>query len=198
MPLFAHVRGEGVPEWCEYLRLDASEPLRAGLKYLEKTGDTLFDRASLRTRSHELTPAAALDRLQNGSPSAQLAALWQIRKDGPAGAEQADLILALLEDRDEYLRTEAAWIVGEHALAPDRAPGLLADLLRSRDGRTRATAAWALGKFPSQSEELIPRLIPLLEDPDDSVVMNAATSLGLFGHRAEETAGPMLEALRGR
>ena len=190
LALFAHVRGEGVPDWCEYLRLDAAEALRAGLKYLEKTGDTLFDRASLRSRSHAITPRELVERLTSGSASAKLAALWQIKKDGPTGGEQVDAVLSLLEERDEYLRTEAAWVVGAHALAPDRSPGLLYDALRSRDGATRATAAWALGKFPAQAEETIPRLIPLLEDPEDAVVVNAAGALGLFGHRAEEADRP--------
>jgi hypothetical protein len=195
LALFAHARGEGVPEWCGDLRLDAAESLRSGLRYLERTGDTLFDRTSIRSRPRELAPAALLDRLRNGSPSARLAALWQVRKDGPAGAEQIDAVLSLLGHSDEPLRNEAVWVVGEHALAPDRAPGLLTDALRSRERMTRASAAWALGKFPARAEELVSRLIPLLEDPDGATVINAATSLGLFGHQAEEAAGPMLEAL---
>src|SRR4051794_15006737 len=131
LALFVHVRGEGVPDWCEYLRLDAADALRAGLKYLEKTGDTLFDRASLRSRSHAITPRELVERLTTGSASAKLAALWQIKKDGPTGGEQVDAVLSLLEERDEFLRTEAAWVVGAHALAPDRSPGLLYDALRS-------------------------------------------------------------------
>jgi hypothetical protein len=195
LALFAHVRGEGEPEWCEYLRLDAATALRAGLKYLEKTGDTLFDRASVRSQSRDLGPRTLVDRLRTGTPSSQLAALWQLRKDGPAGSDQVDAVLSLLDDRDECLRIEAAWIVGAHALAPDRAPGLLSDALRSRDGSTRATAAWALGQFPAQAEAIIPRLIPLLEDSEDPAVLNAAGSLGRFGLQAQEAAGTMLEAL---
>ena len=122
-------------------------------------------------------------------------ALWQIKKDGPSGAEQVDAVLSLLEERDEHLRKEAAWVVGAHALAPDRSPGLLYDALRSRDGATRATAAWALGEFPAQAEETISRLIPLLEDPHELVVVNAAGALGLFGHKAGEATAPMLGVL---
>lgn len=195
LALFAHARGEDVPEWGEDLRLDAAEPLRAGLKYLEKTGDTLFDRTSIAGRSRGSTPAAVTGLLREGSPSVRLATLWRIRKDGPAGSEQAEAVLSLLEDRDEAVRTEAAWVAGEHALAPDRAPGLLVDLLRSRAGTTRATAAWALGAFPEHAEETISRLIPVLEDPDDAVVVNAASSLGRFGFQAEEAIAPMFEAL---
>ena len=138
--------------------------LRAGLKYLEKTGDTLFDRASLRSRSHALTSRELVERLTSGSASAKLAALWQIKKDGPTGEEQVDAVLSLLEERDEYLRTEAAWVVGAHALAPDRSPGLLYDALRKprRGDACHGGLGWASSprrpRRPSHGSSLSSRI----------------------------------------
>ena len=99
-----------------------------------ETGDTLFDRTSLRSRSLALTPRELVYRLTSGTASAKLAALWQIKKDGPSGAEQVDAVLSLLEERDEYLRTEAAWVVGRPRPGPRPFAGLAARRLRSRDG----------------------------------------------------------------
>ena len=135
--------GEGVPQWSEYLparrsrgpprgaeipREDRRHPLRPGV---------VAGPIACPGRSGTRRSSTERQRLRT------LAALWQIKKDGPAGEEQVDAVLSLLEHRDESLRTEAAWVVGAHSLAPDRAPGLLFDALRSRDGATRATAAWA-------------------------------------------------------
>src|SRR5262249_4027732 len=42
LALYAFARRETKPGWASYLRPDAAEPLKSGLRYLLKTGDTLF------------------------------------------------------------------------------------------------------------------------------------------------------------
>lgn len=56
MALFAFMRHERNPEWSKYLRPDALVPLKAGLRYLEETGDSLFHPDTIRKKHARLPP----------------------------------------------------------------------------------------------------------------------------------------------
>jgi hypothetical protein len=45
LALFAYVRGEENPAWARHVCADVRAPLQAGLRYLRKTGDCLYDPA---------------------------------------------------------------------------------------------------------------------------------------------------------
>jgi hypothetical protein len=195
LALFAYVRGEQRPEWAGHLRLDASSALAAGLRYLEKTEDTLFHPLTVRRRPRELSIPALVETLLSGTPSARLAALWQLRPRVPADPDLLEAVLSRLQDQDEDIRAEAASLVGEHGLAPDRAPALLGQALSRAHGDSRAAIAWAMSHLKSRGEEVVPQLITLLEDSDDLTVHHAASALGEFGPQARSAALPLLDAL---
>ncbi len=45
LALFAHVRGEDAPPWAGHLCADVRSPFRSGLRFLQKTGASLYDGA---------------------------------------------------------------------------------------------------------------------------------------------------------
>ena len=195
LALFAHVRGEGVPEWCEYLRLDAAEALRAGLKYLEKTGDTLFDRASLRSRSHALTPRELVERLterqrlrEAGGPLADQEG-WSDRR----GASGRGPVPPGGEGRVPADRGR----VGRRRPCPGPRP--VARLAVRRPPKPRRGDAChgrlGAGQVPRARRGGHPTAPPDARGSRRRGRRERGRALGLFGHRAEEATAPMLEAL---
>jgi hypothetical protein len=195
LALFASLRGERNPDWSRHLRLDARAALAAGLKYLEKTEDTLFHPQAVTKRSRELSVPSLVETLRTGTPSARLAALWQLRPRVPGGADLLEAVLARLEDADQDIRAEAASLVGTHGLVPERSPELLIRALGHSSGRARASIAWALGHFRQRAEGIVPHLINLLGEPDELTVYHAAAALGEFSTEAYPAVHPLLDAL---
>ena len=74
LTLFAFARGEGKPAWSNSLRPDAESPLRDGLRYLQKTKDTLFDLRLLGAVRPAPQAEEIAERLSKGTASARLAA----------------------------------------------------------------------------------------------------------------------------
>jgi hypothetical protein len=69
----SHSRGEYKQAWARHLRTDARLSFQAGLRYLRRTGDTLFaPDGSVRERP---TTDDILDGLKYNSPSVRLSAL---------------------------------------------------------------------------------------------------------------------------
>jgi hypothetical protein len=104
--LFAFVRNETELPWAEHLRLDARAALEAGLRYLRKTGDSLFHPDSIRERRSPLTASVVSERLQAGTPTVRLATLWDIREQGGRDAEVLRAVQICLDDRDPTLSLE--------------------------------------------------------------------------------------------
>lgn len=106
--LFAFVRGETEPTWAEHLRLDARSSLQAGLRYLHKTGDSLFHPDTIHTPLSPLTETLAIERLRTGTPTVRLATLWDIPRAALTSPEVLEAVKACLKDRDSHLIAEAA------------------------------------------------------------------------------------------
>jgi hypothetical protein len=193
--LAAFVRGEDGSAWAAHLRLDAADPLRQGLRYLQKTGDTLFHPDTARHRYQPLAVSGLIDRLQNGSASARMAALWEVRERGPAAVEAVSAVSDLLTDADEEIPGEAALTLG--AMGPDARAAIpqLREALGHRVAGARAGAAQALGQLATDSDVPAPELAILLRDTEPDVVTAAVGALSSYGHRAESTTPKLLDAL---
>jgi hypothetical protein len=114
LALFAWVRKEHAPAWARHLRANVREPLRQGLRYLVRTGDTQFrevpeDETSLSEAERLRRRVAAL---KSPSSGARLAALRDLREAGPAAAAAVPDVVARLRDQDRYVRVEAASVLG--------------------------------------------------------------------------------------
>src|SRR5262249_56985026 len=84
MALFAWLRDERSPAWARVLRPDAAEALIAGLRYLRRTGDSLF-RPDVVGVTRVQDPDEVMARLASGTASARLAALWDVPEQGLRG-----------------------------------------------------------------------------------------------------------------
>lgn len=194
MALYAWVREELKPGWRTHLRPDARVSLEQGLKYLQRTQDSLFDLTGPRTFGR-LSEPEVLERLHGQYGGGRVAALWEI---GERKLQSHDTILSLIEalgDRNPVIREDAAITLGRIGPpAGDAAPRLL-EALEDRRPEVRAQAARALSLIQASAEAVVPPVTELLRDEDRNVVAHALFSLSRYGRHAEPALPLFLRAL---
>jgi HEAT repeat protein len=195
LALFALARGEERPAWGGYLRPDAAGALRGGLDYVRRTGDCLFDPDAVRGGRATPTEAGVIEQLDSRSPSARLAALWDVEDYGLTGPACLEAVAARLDDRDQSVAGQAARTLG--VFGPPAAPIVprLVELLWLGTDPVRAGAAHALGSLRLRAEEAVPELARLLKEPGREVFAEAARALGAYGVRSDEAVEPLLAEL---
>jgi hypothetical protein len=193
LALFAFLRDESSPAWAAHLRLDAASALGDGLRYLLRTGDSLFHPDTVKEPRHEPTADEVVAQLRDRNPSRRLAALWDVRDYKLTTPECLEAVLACLG--------EEAPVAGDAARAlavfgPAAAPALprLREALWAPDDDTRVEAACTLGTLRLQPEATVPELCGLLREPVRAVFNAAAWALAEFGVRADTTAARRLMA----
>jgi hypothetical protein len=195
LALFAYVRGEDEPAWAAHLRPDAAEVMRKGLRYLNKTGDTVFHPTWLREKLRPPTAAEAHNSLTSGTPTEQIFVLWQLGDFPVRDATLVELVTAKLTHREAGVAAAAAdALAALKAFAASAAPHLLA-ALSSRHSLVRAAAAGALGVVPAPGELVVPALTALLSETKSSVIAAAAYSLANLGAAALPSITAVLVAL---
>ena len=198
LAMFAWIRREREPAWAGHLRLDAADTLRRGLRYLEATEDAAFHPARPWARPGKLTVYQLVDQIHEGSPSACVAALWELGRRGAAAAEGVETVDGCLSHGLADIRAEAARTLA--ALGPAGRPAVpsLLDVLDDADAEVRAAAAFALGKLGVQSAEtldVVAALAERLEDSDTEAACAAAWALAQFGRAAADRLPAVLDAL---
>jgi hypothetical protein len=198
LALFAYVRRETRPGWADYLRPDAAEPLRAGLRYLTKTGDSLFHPDTAHQPVNPPTEAEAIHRLRTGSPTVRAMTLCDVARLDAPPVGLVDAVVRCLRDRDTDVRIEAARAVlsfGETARAavPD-----LIWCLASPSAGLRSTAATALPVIGGPADVVVPELTLLLQDHDPAVTDAAADGLRRLAPFASSAVPSLVEAIRKR
>ncbi len=159
LALLSWLRQEPLPAWRSYLRRDAEVTMQAGLKYLEKTGDTILDREPSAKPYDRRSPSQWLDDLKTGTPSRRIAALWAIQSH-PATVQPGESIHLMTENlshANAVVRASAAAAldaIGDPAA--DAVPALLVAALEDRRGTVRTVAALALGKMSSRRRRSSP------------------------------------------
>jgi len=197
MALFALMRRERNPEWSKYLRSDALAPLKAGLRYLEETDDSLFHPDTIRKQHVRLPPSELAAKLRTGTASVRLATLWEITHGIVTDQSVVTAVTECLADRDRAISAAAGGTLA--ALGPAAAPALpqLVAALSARHEDTRGGAARALGMLCQDPATVIPELAPLVHEPSDNVAIETAMALRRFGRQAESATGQVLSALAG-
>lgn len=192
LALFAWARQETQLEWSSYLRPDAADVFRNGLRYLEATEDTVFDPLHNRLGLGRDCPRQLSAYLADGTPTARIAALWELARRGPAGAETVEQMHQCLSDSLPEIRAEAARALAEAGPAAGPAlPELLAVLSDAR-ADARAAAAYALGRLKLQPELVVPELARCLDDgPTEDATLAALLALAQYG----PAAAPALPAI---
>jgi hypothetical protein len=195
LALFAWVRGEDRPEWVKWLRLDAASVLAEGLRFLQKTGDSLFHPDTVRRPLRPRSVGELQQTLREGSPTFRLAALWELNQLGPAAADALEWIVAALHDRDAALRGEAARTLGAIGPAVGDAVLHIVDRLDDREPSVQVAAAQSLGALQLRPDVVVPGLCQLLEQENDYAIFAAATSLATFAGQHDLPTKPILAAL---
>jgi hypothetical protein len=180
LALFAFARGEERPAWSGALRPDAGEPLREGLRYLRKTNDTLFDLRLLNAVRPGPRAEEIAERLRKGTPSARLAALWEVRKFRLVGEEYLEPVMARLADRDPLIAAEAAIVLAEFGTTAGPASARLREAMFGSVVAVRTAAAWALGTLRANADAAVPDLCALLCERDRALFGWAAWALAAY------------------
>jgi len=160
---------EGVPLLIAALRNDVDDDVREtaawGLAYMESDEVAAAEAQALKTdRSAEVRATAAW-------------ALGNIRRADPAA------LVAALDDKDEDVRHNALWAIGQHEYSA--APPKVVEMLQDRSANVRLMAAWALGELEDRST--IPALRAAFKAESDSETKEAEfRALMLMGDRSQE------------
>ena len=154
LALFAYARGETKPDSARYLRPDAAQTFNAALRYLNKTGDSLFNPETARQPERPPTEAEMIERLASRSPTVRGAALWDIAGLSPPPTTLLETVVRLLRDRDIDVQIEAARALPAFGTAAHAAASDLIWCLSSDSETLRMYAVAALptiGAQPSRS-----------------------------------------------
>lgn len=198
LALMCWLREEPLPAWHRHLRRDAEDTLKASLKYLEKTGDTILSRDPL-AKPYEKQPLQNwLEDVKAGTSSRRVAALWaiQTRAATTFPTERVPMLAENLTHRDPIVRSQAATTLDALGETATSAVPELISALEDRQGSVRMMAALALGKMTNRAEDVVPALLPMLGDRNIHVANAAAWSLGQFGYQAESAGSGLVKLLR--
>jgi HEAT repeat protein len=112
------------------------------------------------------------------------------------GKPAVPALIEALGNKDNLVRTNAAWAIGQiGADAVEAGPTLVA-LLKDNDEQVRAEAAAALGSVGYKKGEAVAGLINLLKDNAGTVRMNAASSLGQMENDAVSAVPNLIVAIK--
>jgi hypothetical protein len=197
LAVFANFRGEDRPNWSKHLRTDAAVTLRDSLRYLRKSGDTLFHPEGYVSKRARSTTSNQDLKLADPSPTVRLNALLDLSEQSETPpASLLPATLELLADSDPHVQRMAVRVLGKFGpAAADRVPDLIE---LSRHGRTeeiRVEATVALGGNGANPDQVIPILIANLGVTETKVVCAAADALGRFGPLAEPAQPKLIEVL---
>lgn len=197
LALFAWVRGERRPDWARFLRPDAAHTLAAGLRYLEATEDSQFTPETSRLADRPTPWHSLLEQVENGSPSACIAGLWELAQrphDGREDLRQAvSLVRGLLSHRLPAVRAEAARALASFGESGEPALDDLVQLLVDRSDEVRVAAVYTLGRLGLQPEEVVPCLVEALEER--GLVRPAAMAIAAYGPAARPAVPRLASAL---
>jgi len=194
MALHAWLRGDERPAWTGYLRRDAAEAFDQALRFLSGTEDSLLCPYSIRSWDQNPSIGKLLDRLERGSDSARVSALWELAQCGSVSAESVRAVTDCLVDRRVVLRAEAARTLAAWGPAAEPAIAELIDALGDGEDEVRMAAAYALGKLRLSPETVLPELADRLDDP--AMIDTVAWALAQFGPAAEPTLPLLLSRLK--
>jgi hypothetical protein len=198
LALFAYIRGESRPDWAGYLRPDAAQTLTGGLRYLLKTGDSLFEPETAHLPLDPPNESVARQRLLTGSPTFQARTLYDIAELKPPPAALYDDVASFLCDRDADLQIAAARALPAFGEA---ARGAVPDLIHcagSRSEQLRIDAAITLAAIGDPPDQIVLELTRLLEDRFASVVDAAVDGLLRLAPHAAAAVPALVQVFRAR
>lgn len=147
LALLAWVREEAQPTCARFLGTDAVWALNKGLKFLNRTGDSLFTPEAMTSSFDDHNDRDLVELLSAASPSRRVAALWSLRKRGATAGHACAAVTALLDNKDVLMQCEAAATLGALGPTAGAAVPRLVTAFQAADSNVRMYAARAVGEI---------------------------------------------------
>lgn len=195
LALFAFARGETKPAWAKYLRPDARGTMLSALRYLTRTGDTLFTPDAAAAGPRLATVPVLVERMGHASATRRLSALWDVTEQPRDKPEVLAAIRRCLDDRDEAVLAAAALAAAALGDAADEAVPRVVELTEWDAPEVRSAAVRALGRLRTRADEAVPALVARLTDKHPDVGSAAAEALAAYRFAARPAVPKVLEAL---
>lgn len=136
--------------------------------------------------SEESTIEKLIEQLRSDNSSVRVGAVCSLSR---AHFERTTRLIAALEDKNAFVREQAAWALGERE-EWEAVPGLIS-VMEDKNSNVRRGAAWALGQI--KDPLAVNALVKALKDKNSHVRENAAWSLRLI--KDKRATGPLVDAL---
>lgn len=197
------IREDSTPHWAWCLGNDAKCALRDGLKYLIKTGDSLFQRDFDERCRRDRPITDLVSDLAHRSETVCVAALWSLADQQEHAADSVGALMKCLRQRSTTVRGEAALALGAIGVPAREAVPDLMELLRSPEAENRSAAVTAIGLIGPPLDQVGPNgstlydeLAILQEDRSRNVMVAAADALARYGQACGELAPRLLPGLK--
>jgi hypothetical protein len=185
LALFAFVRGESWPAWRKHLRPDARGTLEKGLRFLQKTGDSLCTAETAGALQPSPTVPYLLNELSHRSPTRRIAAIWDIVTNSRTDPQFVEPLTRCLAHADTSLRSEAVWALAAFGESGRTAAPQIVALLDDHEPHVRAGAARVLGILRPDPGWVVPELVRLMSDHVFQVAWEATEAIRTYGVHAE-------------
>ncbi len=180
--------GESKLSWATYLKRDVADSFHSGLRYLEKTGESIVGPDNLYRDEADHSNSATKSRLQRDAEL--IAAIWKLARLGTGAAEAVSAVNHCLTHERPAIRAEAARAIAVMGAAAEPAIDHLVQALHSPVREVSATATYALGCLHQRPECVVPELLLAMDTNED--LETAAWSLAQFGPAATSALPKLL------
>ncbi|MEX2214409.1 MAG: hypothetical protein WD768_09795 [Phycisphaeraceae bacterium] len=196
MALFLFARGEGRPAWAEHLRPDAKDALTKGLKYLQKTGDSLFHPDTLAAPLPLPTTPSAACELLSRSPTWQLVTLEELHDRPLLERKVLDAVVKCAQANDPEIAAAANEAMA--AMGPAALPAIdvAVRAMHSSDSHVCTTGITAFTAMKQPQPAVLFVLNDLMKSEDPVVASCARRAVGAYGPRAARVIPTLMKLLK--
>lgn len=176
------------------LRPDASKSLKAGLKFLQKTKDTILPR-DLRTDSSQLHQPPTENELSSRNDTIVLSSLMDLGLASTCPVQLTPSLCRLLGHSEPEIRKWAASTLRSATELNDEQLSDIYASLGDSSTAVRAQAILALKPGFDRDEDVVDRLVDFLSRPERSVVEASVVKLPEFSNFPDRTPEALLKAI---
>ena len=157
------VRGDIAPDWTSDLNSELRRPMRASLKYLQKTSDSFFRPNEFAQSIESKTKSHWWQQLTDTMPSTQVIALRLLETEGQVTGGQETTLASLLRSNNRAIVLHSIAAVERLNVDTDVIAKELRSLVNDRDDEIRAKSLCVLTTLGLLDNETIQMTDDLLE-----------------------------------